>query len=67
MTIFWIKSTFNFFPVGSIFFYLFKNKIIFNIVKFVATKKRRQQIFSLFCCCWIRDQGWINNKNQDPG
>jgi hypothetical protein len=56
----------------------FKNKIIFNFVKFVATKKAtvRQQFFftPLFCCCfWIRDPGfgiWDPGfgmgKNQDP-
>jgi hypothetical protein len=52
--------------------YLFKNKIIFIPVIFVATKKIEQQIFShlLFCCCcWIQDPVWIKIKIRDkhPG
>jgi len=41
--------------------YLFKNKIIFNFVKFVTTKKIRLQIFSTFFV------GSGIDKNQDPG
>jgi hypothetical protein len=44
--------------IGSHFFpYLLKNKIIYNFVKFMVTKKVRQQIFypSSFLCCWFRD------------
>jgi hypothetical protein len=37
--------------------YLFKNKIIYNLVKFMATKEGRTTSFSpsLHCYCWIRD------------
>jgi hypothetical protein len=54
------------FLIGSFFLYLFKNKIIFNFVKFMVTKKGR-------AICWIRDlrsesgirdPGW---KKSDPG
>jgi hypothetical protein len=49
----------------------FKNNIIFNFVKFVATKKGRTTNFvftPLFCCCFcIRDPGYGMGKNQDPG
>ncbi len=40
-----------------------KNKLIFNFVKFVATKKGLTTIFfltPLFCCCfWMRDPKWV--------
>ena len=54
------------------FLQLFKNKIIFNFVKFVATKKDMTKIFftPLICCCFgsgIRDSGAGMGKNQDPG
>ncbi len=55
---FWIKNTF--FNWINFFLYLFKNKIIFNFVQFLATKKERQLKKlppSLFCCYWIRVQG----------
>ncbi len=39
------------------FLYLFKNRIIYNFVTFVATKEvRGTKNFLLFCCCW-----WIRN------
>ena len=46
----------------NIFLQHLKNKIIFNFVKFVATKKGLTTYFfsPLFCCCfWIRDPGWV--------
>jgi hypothetical protein len=56
--------------------YLFKNKIIFSFVKFMATERIHvgPQIFFLlgFCSCWIQDL-WIREpgsgmeENQDPG
>ncbi len=61
MIIFWGKKFYNSLKIGSNFFRQhFKNKIILNFVKFVATKKVWQQIFftPVFCCCfWIRDPG----------
>ncbi len=49
----------------------FKNKIIFNYVKFVATKQGMTTIFTpLFCCCfWIRDPRWVKIRIRDkhPG
>ncbi len=48
----------------------FQNKIVFNFVKFMATKKGITNFFftPLFCCCfWIRDPGSGMGKNQDPG
>jgi hypothetical protein len=50
-----------------------KNKIIFNFVKFVATKKRFDNKFfftPLFCCYfWIRDPEWVKIRIRDkhPG
>jgi hypothetical protein len=46
--------------------------MIFKFLKFVATKKVRQQIFftPLFCCCfWVRDSGWVKIRIRDkhPG
>jgi hypothetical protein len=61
VTIYWVKSIMILGELPQIFvLYLFKNKIIFNLVMiFVATKKvGKQHIFFLllFCCCrWIRD------------
>ncbi len=58
VTNFWLKS--------------FKNKIIFNFVKFVATKKGITTNFftPLFCFCfWIRDPGKVKIRIRDkhPG
>ncbi len=65
------KKFYNFLKTGPNFFLPhFKNKIIDNFVKFVATKKVWQQIFftPLFCCCfWIRDPGWVKIRIRDPG
>ncbi len=68
----------NSWKTGPNFFLLhFKNKTIYNFVKFVATKKGLTNFFftPLFSCCfWIRDPGsGIRDlgsgmgKNQDPG
>jgi hypothetical protein len=65
MTNFWLKST-----IILVFLYLLKNKIIYNFMIFVATKKGRTKIFFpvlFWCCCWIRDPGSEMDKNQDPG
>ncbi len=47
----------------------FKNKIIYNFVKYVATKEDMTTNFTpLFCCCfWIRDPGWVKIRIRDPG
>jgi hypothetical protein len=45
---------------------LFNNKIIFNSVKFVATKKIRQQIFSPSFFVALVGSGIRGDKNQDP-
>jgi hypothetical protein len=51
----------------NIFLQHLKNKIIFNFVKFVATKKGlTKKLFTpLFCCCfWIRDpRSGMGNKS----
>jgi hypothetical protein len=50
--------------------YLFKNKIIFNFVIFLATKKSKTPIFSsslLYPRSQIRDPGSGMDKFQDPG
>jgi hypothetical protein len=49
-----------------------KNRIIFNFVKFVATKIGLTINFftPLFCCCfWIRDPEWVKIRIRDkhPG
>jgi hypothetical protein len=62
-TIFWVKSTNSLGELARIFFYLFKNKIIFNFVIFVATKKVGKKHFSppfgAVVGSGIRDPGWI--------
>jgi hypothetical protein len=73
MTIFWVKSTIILSELAQILFlYLFKNKIIFYFVIFVATKRVGQQIFSsssfvAVVGSGIRDPGSGMNNNQDPG
>jgi hypothetical protein len=57
------------------FLHHLKNKIIFNFVNFVATKKglTKKNFFTpLFCCCfgsWIRDPEWVKIRIRDkhPG
>ncbi len=52
------------------FLQFFKNKIIYNFVKFVATKKGMTTNFfhsSLLLGFWIRDPGFGKGKNLDPG
>jgi hypothetical protein len=48
--------------------YLFKNKIIFNFVKFTATKKVGQLIFPLLCFVGVR-YGIRDSRSgiRDPG
>jgi hypothetical protein len=63
--------------MGQIFFFSISKTIIFNYVKFVATKKGMTTNFftPLFCCCfWIRDPrseiwdpGWVKIRIWDPG
>ncbi len=73
VTIFWVKKFSNSLKIGPNFFLQhFKNKIIFNFVKFMATKKvpgmTTNFFHPLFCCCfWIRDPRFGMGKNQDPG
>ncbi len=64
------KKFYNFLKIGlnwNFFLQHFKNKIIYNFVKFVATKKRYDNKFfftPLFCSCfWIRDLG---SEIRDP-
>jgi hypothetical protein len=69
---FWVKSSIILSKLTQIFFLQhFKNKIIYNFVQFVATKKvwKKKKFFTplLSCCFWIRDPGSEMDKNQDPG
>jgi hypothetical protein len=73
VTNFWLKN--------SIFIYLFenwpkqhfKNKIIYNFVKFVAIKKGKTTncfspvSFVAVFGSWIRDLGWVKIRIRDPG
>jgi hypothetical protein len=67
------KKLYNSLKTGpNIFLQHFKNKIIFNFVKFVATKKSMTPFFSLlsFVAVFgsgIQDPGSGMGKNQDPG
>jgi hypothetical protein len=67
------KKFFNSLKIGPNFFlHHFKNKLIFNFVKFVATKKGMTTIFSplSFVAVFgsgIRDPGSGMCKNQDLG
>ncbi len=57
VTMFWSKviCTCNYMSIGSnIFLYLFKSKITYHFVKFVATKKDKTTNFPPLFCCWIR-------------
>jgi hypothetical protein len=71
----WVKNFNNSLKIGPNFFLQhFKNKIIFNFVNFVTTKKSMitKKIFSLpsFVAViesGIRDPGSGMGKNQDPG
>jgi hypothetical protein len=51
--------------------YLFKYKIIYNFIIFLAKKNgRRKKSFPsllFWCRCWIRDSGWIKIMTRDPG
>jgi hypothetical protein len=66
VTTFWVKITFILCKLTAIYFctYLFKNKIIFNFVKFTATKKVRQNFFP--CFSFSVGSGIRGGKNQDP-
>jgi hypothetical protein len=66
MTNFWVMSTIILSVLAKKRLYLFKNKIIYNLMIFVGTKNgRTKKFFSLFwCCCWIRDQG---SEIREPG
>ncbi len=64
----WVKSSPILWKLTLVFFFsIFKNKIIINFVKFVATTKRYDKYFfftPLFCCCfWIRDPRSGMGKN----
>ena len=68
------KKFYNSLKIGPNFFLQhLTNKIIFNFVKFVATKKLKkvwQQFFftPFFCCCfWIRDPEWVKIRIRDTG
>ncbi len=75
VTIFWVKF-YNSLKIGTNFFLqYFKNKIIFNLVKFVATKKGITKIFfhpSLLLLFLdpgseTRDPGYVKIRFPDPG
>jgi len=57
VTIFGVKSSSSLKIGPHVFLQHFKNKIIFNFMKFMATKKVHLIFFTpLFCCCfWIKD------------
>jgi hypothetical protein len=59
VTIFSVKNVNNYLKIGPNFFLRHsKNKIIFNFVKFMASKKVWKLIFFtplFYCCFWIRD------------
>ncbi len=58
------KKFYNSLKIGPNYFLRhFKNKIIFNFVKFVATKNDMTTNF--FCCFWIRDPGWVKIRIRD--
>ncbi len=66
------KKFYNSLKTGPNFLQHLKKKIIFNFVKFVATKKGLITNFftPLFCCCfWIRDPEWVKIRIRDkhPG
>ncbi len=67
MTNFWVKSTI----ILSV--YLFKNKIIYNLFIFVATKDVGKKKFPPLLVLLLdpgsgsRDPGYGMDKNQDPG
>ena len=65
------KKFYNSLKTGPNFFLQhLKNEIIFNFVKFVATKKSLTTNFftPLLCCCfWIRDPEWVKTRIRDLG
>ncbi len=66
---FFVKKFYNSLKIGLNFFLQhFKNKIIYNFVKFMATKKL-WQLFFVHPCLLMRflDPGSGMGKNQDPG
>jgi hypothetical protein len=69
---FWVKSTKILKCFGyKNFLYLFNNKIIYNFI-FVAKKMVGEKKFIpllFWCCCWIRDPGWIKIgiRDKHPG
>jgi hypothetical protein len=72
VTICWVKSAMILGELLQIFvIYLFKNKIIFNLVIFYSWPQRRYDnnffLPPLFCGCGIRDPGWIKIRIRDPG
>ncbi len=71
MTIFCVKSSIILWKLAQKFFLQHsKNKIIFNFVKFKASKKGTTTNFFFiphcYCCFWIRDPRSGMGKNQDP-
>jgi hypothetical protein len=72
VTIFWVKSFKILWKLAQIFFLQhFKNKIIYNFVKFVGIKKGlTKKKFStppFSWGFWIRDPGWVKIRIRDPG
>ncbi len=69
VSIFWVKSSMTILKIWPNFFLQhFKNKIIYNFVKFVATKKgMTTNIFHPSLLFLFLDPGSGMGKNQDPG
>jgi hypothetical protein len=67
VTIFLCKKFYNSLKIGPTFFLqLFKNKIIYNFMKFVATKEGMTSIF-FSSLSFVLVFGSGMGKNQDPG
>jgi hypothetical protein len=63
----WVKNTIVLSQWLKCFLYLFKNKIILNFGKFVATKKIRQLNFSPSSFVTVVRLGSGMDKNKDTG
>ncbi len=66
------KKFYDSLKTGPVFFLQhFKNKIIFNFVKFVATKKVPYRMtinfFSPLSVVSVLDPGWVKIRIRDPG
>jgi hypothetical protein len=63
-----VKKFHNSLKIGpNIFLQHFKNKIIYNFVKFVAPKKVMAPTLVPVFGSEIRDPGWVKIRIRDPG